>query len=62
MLYLCQSILMRTYSEFQEEQIRICETPEVLKAHEDRIGSLILIDDFIGSGETALECLEYLNF
>lgn len=62
MLYLCQSILMRTYSEFQEEQIRICETPEVLKVHEDRIGSLILIDDFIGSGETALECLEYLNF
>lgn len=62
MLYLCQSILMRTYSDFQEEQIRICETPGVLKAHEDRIGSLILIDDFIGSGETALECLEYLNF
>lgn len=61
MLYLCQSILMRTYSEFQESQIRICETPEVLKKHEDRIGSLILIDDFIGSGETALECLEYLK-
>jgi len=62
MLYLCQSILMRTYSEFQESQIRICETPEVLKIHEDRIGSLILIDDFIGSGETALECLDYLKF
>ena len=62
MLYLCQSILMRTYSAFQEEQIRICETPKVLKSHEDKIGSLILIDDFIGSGETALECLEYLNF
>lgn len=62
MLYLCQSILMRTYPEFQEGQIRICETPEVLKMHEDRIDSLILIDDFIGSGETALECLEYLKF
>ncbi len=61
MLYLCQSILMRTYPEFQDNQIRICETPEVLKQHEDRIGSLILIDDFIGSGETALECLEYLK-
>lgn len=31
MLYLCQSILLRTYTEFQDEQIRICETPEVLK-------------------------------
>lgn len=62
MLYLCQSILMRTYFEFQESQIRICETPEVLKIHQDRVGSLILIDDFIGSGETALGCLEYLKF
>lgn len=62
MLYLCQSILMRTFPEFQEKQIRICGTPEILKEHEDRVGSLILIDDFIGSGETALECLEYLKF
>ena len=62
MLYLCQSILLRTYSEFQESQIRICETPELLKMHEDRIGAVILIDDFIGSGETALECLDYLKF
>ena len=62
MLYLCQSILMRTYSEFQEKQVHICETPEILKEHADKIGALILIDDFIGSGETALECLEYLNF
>lgn len=62
MLYLCQSILMRTYPQFQEGQIRICETPEVLKEHKDRIGSLILVDDFIGSGETALGCLEYLKF
>lgn len=62
MLYLCQSILMRTYSEFQEGQIRICETPKVLEEHKDKIGALILIDDFIGSGETALDCLEYLKF
>lgn len=62
MLYLCQSILLRTYPEFQEDQIRICESPEVLKNHINGMESLILIDDFIGSGETALECLEYLNF
>ncbi len=64
MLYLCQSILMRTYIEFQEDQIRICETPKVLKLddHITKMDSLILIDDFIGSGETALECLKYLKF
>lgn len=61
MLYMCQSILLRTYPEFQEEQIRICESPAILKAHEERIGALILIDDFIGSGETAIECLDYLK-
>lgn len=64
MLYFCQSILLRTYTEFQDEQIRICETPEVLKEekYREHIDSVILIDDFIGSGETALESLAYLDF
>ncbi len=60
--YLCQSILLRTFPEFQEEQIQICTTPEGLKSCMDNIGVLILIDDFIGSGGTALECLGYLTF
>lgn len=64
MLYLCQSILLRTYEEFRDEQVRICETPEVLKGqkYREHIDSLILIDDFMGSGETALESLAYLDF
>ena len=64
MLYLCESILLRTYEEFQDGQIRICETPEVVKEqkYRDVMGALILIDDFIGSGQTALECLTYLKF
>ena len=64
MLYLCQSILLRTYEEFQDEQVRICETPEVLKEqkYREHIDSVILIDDFMGSGETALESLTYLDF
>ena len=64
MLYLCQNILLRTYVEFQDEQVRICETPEVLKEEKYRknIDSIILIDDFIGSGGTALESLEYFDF
>lgn len=62
MLYLCQSILLRTYPEFQENQVWICENPKLLNQHMDELGTIILIDDFIGSGETALECLEYLKF
>lgn len=41
MLYLCQSILLRTYTEFQDEQIRICETPEVLKEKKYRDNSIV---------------------
>ncbi len=64
MLYLCQGILLRTYEEFQDGQVRICETPEVLKEekYRENIDSVILIDDFIGSGETALGCMAYLDF
>ena len=64
MLYFCQSILLRTYAEFQDEQVRICETPEVLREqkYRDKIDAVILIDDFIGSGETALESISYLDF
>lgn len=64
LLYLCQSILMRTYAEFQDGQVRICETPEVLKElkYRENIDSIILIDDFIGSGETALGSIAYLDF
>lgn len=66
MLYLCQSILLRTFPEFQEQQVRICETPEVIKhhfeTHPEDIGAVILLDDFIGSGETAADCVNYLGF
>ena len=62
MLYLCQSILLHTFPEFQYEQVRICESPEVLKNRVKEADSIILLDDYIGSGETALECLGFLDF
>ena len=61
MLYLCQSIMLRTFDEFQNKQVRICETPKVLQHHKDNVGRLILLDDYVGSGETAMECLTYLE-
>lgn len=60
--YLCQMISLRTYPEFQNDQIRVCKNPEILKEYIEKIGALVLLDDFIGSGETAIECLAYLDF
>ena len=62
MTYLCQSILMRMFPEITENRINICNSPEDLEKDTDDIGALILVDDYIGSGQTALECLGYLNF
>lgn len=52
---------LRMFSAFHKNQIRICQSLTILKEHEKAIGKLILIDDFIGSGETALGCMEYIK-
>ena len=65
-----EEITEKMAADFQKEKpitIRCCMnrvTPEVLKEkkYRDNMDSIILIDDFIGSGETALECLTYLDF
>ena len=61
MLYLCQDNCLRCFTVFGDEQIRICSTPERLKDIKCKIKELILIDDYIGSGETGLGCLEYIK-
>lgn len=61
MLYLCQDNCLRCFSVFSDEQIRICSSPECLKDIPCKIKELILIDDYIGSGETGLGCLEYIK-
>ena len=65
MLYLCGSLELRSFGMFADEQIRLCSTPEALVRDivdkEVPLGRLVLIDDYIGSGETALECIEYIK-
>ena len=65
MLYLCGSLEVRSFGMFADEQIRLCSTPEALVRDivdkEVPLGRLVLIDDYIGSGETALECIEYIK-
>ena len=61
MLYLCQDNCLRCFPVFSDEQIRICSSPELLKDIPCKIKELILIDDYIGSGETGLGCLEYIK-
>lgn len=61
MLYICQSIFLRTFNHFHHTQVRICPNPEIIKEHIEEIGKIIIIDDFIGSGETALGCIKYFE-
>ena len=61
MLYLCQDNCLRCFPIFSNEQIRICSSPECLKDIQCKIKELVLIDDYIGSGETGLGCLAYIK-
>lgn len=61
MLYLCQGVMLRRHYTFSDEQVRICEKPGLLDSLECEISELVLIDDFIGSGETAIRCLEFIK-
>ncbi len=54
MAYICQDIAMRSLKEFSKLQIRICANPADLIDKVDKVGRLVLIDDYIGSGSTAL--------
>ena len=60
--YLCQSFNFRKLGAFQENQVRILNSPKTLKDKRCKeVSKLILIDDFIGSGETAIEALTYIK-
>jgi len=61
MLYICQDNCLRCFPVFSDGQIRICNSPERLQDIKCKIKELILIDDYIGSGETGLGCLEYIK-
>lgn len=61
MCYLIQGVLSRRFPEFHDKEIRIIETYEGVKKHKDEIELLLLIDDYIGSGDSALACINMLE-
>lgn len=61
MLYLCQTTALRKLPEFHENEIRLFDNPGLLKDYLADMKCLILIDDYIGSGETGIGCLDYIK-
>lgn len=61
MCYILQGYVMRKFDEFHNKQIRIFETFESLKVHKEEIQVLLMVDDYIGSGDTALSCISLLE-
>ena len=61
MCYLIQGIIMRRFEEFHDKRIRIIETYDGIKNNKNEISLLLLVDDFIGSGDTALGCINLLE-
>ena len=59
--YLLQGITCRRFREFHNKRIRIIETFDGVKKHASEIQMLLLVDDYIGSGDTALSCINMLE-
>lgn len=55
LLYLVQSVLMRTCSFFDNEQIYLHNSVELINEKSDEFSGIIYIDDYIGSGTSTLE-------
>ena len=55
--YFLQGIPFRKFSVFRDKRVRLIETFSGLEKHKDEIKTLILVDDFVGSGDTALACI-----
>lgn len=59
--YLIQGIICRRFDEFHNKRIRIIETYEGIKKHKNDIKMLLLVDDYVGTGDTALACVNMLE-
>ena len=57
MCYLFQGLLMRRFDVFRNKRVRIIETFDGLVKHKDDIKCLLVVDDFVGSGDTLLGCV-----
>lgn len=61
MCYFFQGTLMRRFEEFRNKRIRIIETFDGLEKYKEDIECLILVDDFVGSGDTLLGCINLIE-
>ena len=61
MCYLFQGNLMRRFDEFRSKRIRIIETFDGLEKYKEDIECLLLVDDFVGTGDTILECINLIE-
>ena len=61
MCYLFQGLLMRRFDVFRNKRVRIIETFDGLVKHKDDIKWLLVVDDFVGSGDTLLGCVNSIE-
>jgi len=61
MCYLFQGNLMRRFDEFRNKRIRIIETFDGLEKYKEDIECLLLVDDFVGTGDTILGCINLIE-
>ena len=61
MCYLFQGLLMRRFDVFRNKRVRIIETFDGLVKHKDDIKCLLVVDDFVGSGDTLLGCVNSIE-
>lgn len=61
MCYLFQGNLMRRFAEFRNKRIRIIETFDGLEKYKEDIECLLLVDDFVGTGDTILSCINLIE-
>ncbi|MFQ7270251.1 MAG: hypothetical protein ACLROK_08760 [Clostridium sp.] len=61
MCYLFQGNLMRRFEEFRNKRIRIIETFDGLEKYKEDIECLLLVDDFVGTGDTILGCINLIE-
>lgn len=61
MCYLFQGNLMRRFNEFRNKRIRIIETFDGLEKYKEDIECLLLVDDFVGTGDTILGCINLIE-
>mgnify|MGYP000275059895 FL=1 len=52
---------MRRFDEFRNKRIRIIETFDGLEKYKEDIECLLLVDDFVGTGDTILGCINLIE-